>query len=584
MTELPRPLARWRKQLAVFPDDLAASLGRLVLRLAPAFDALVLARHSHDGDVDGFDGITSRGSYERLLPSEWGLRETMPLEFLRRAASGEHAFFRLARREPAVKESTLVLLDAGPDQLGACRIVQLALLVLHFERGERRREMVCWQLLHHVGELFLHTLDAQTVRHFLDSRTPLRSNPQSAEDWISAHPTYRPWLIGSPALAAAAGPRRFSVSLRERVDPDARLVDLALSAPGRAPRSLSLELPEPRVAVRLIRNPFEAERPAPEPMAAPGVSSRLIFNPKGTRISYLGKSSQLISIPVPSNQYGSPGKPRRYSAPRHSTIIGVEWQHRQPIWLSSERGTIHLASTAPFQGGKKSFSVPSPFWDQTRELSPLFYFNEQMLTFVAPNRSLWRVVLPSNICRRIAHRVYALLPAVDPKERSLALVDGLVDEPKGPGPHLVEILPFSTPVVSTQPLSSVNQAFLRRHEGSDFGWTLGYESEPRLWTFANWNARQNSDGGTLHAPSATTVVGILRNQLGFYLLSDDRRELSRVTRHTSKVLLRTQSPIVDVAVAAAAPTLAALTADNELTVMLDDGGVRARIKLEEVRA
>ncbi len=50
---------------------------------------------------DGYDGIGRRGSYDRLLASEWLIHDELPDEFLRRVVSGEHAFLRRLHRHEA---------------------------------------------------------------------------------------------------------------------------------------------------------------------------------------------------------------------------------------------------------------------------------------------------------------------------------------------------------------------------------------------------------------------------------------------------------------------------------------------------
>ena len=60
-----------------------------------------------DGEPDGYDGIASRGIYERLVTSEWLLADEEPDEFDRRAAMGEHTFTRLARPAERVKAETV---------------------------------------------------------------------------------------------------------------------------------------------------------------------------------------------------------------------------------------------------------------------------------------------------------------------------------------------------------------------------------------------------------------------------------------------------------------------------------------------
>src|SRR4051812_42507448 len=157
MSVTGRPLRRWRKQLEIFPEDVASTLGPLMQRLEPALSAFSLPHDAEQGEVDGFNGISRRGSYERLLHSEWLLRESVPLEFLRRATQVEHSFFQIARREPSPTRASLMLFEAGPDQLGACRIAQLALLLLFAHHAELRGESLNWQHLHRMDDPPLHT-------------------------------------------------------------------------------------------------------------------------------------------------------------------------------------------------------------------------------------------------------------------------------------------------------------------------------------------------------------------------------------------------------------------------------------------
>ena len=51
--ELPRPLAPWRPWLAIFPRDLALSLGPVLQRLSFAVGPLRMERADGEGDPDG---------------------------------------------------------------------------------------------------------------------------------------------------------------------------------------------------------------------------------------------------------------------------------------------------------------------------------------------------------------------------------------------------------------------------------------------------------------------------------------------------------------------------------------------------
>ena len=128
--QLPAMLRPWADWLSLFPPDLAKTMGDLLLRLNPLLTPL--QRHAARVAIDpaGVGDIVTRGSYDRLLISEWAYADTVPDEFLRRAANGELLF---AGPEPANSDeplSSVALFDAGPFQLGEPRLVHLALFIL----------------------------------------------------------------------------------------------------------------------------------------------------------------------------------------------------------------------------------------------------------------------------------------------------------------------------------------------------------------------------------------------------------------------------------------------------------------------
>jgi hypothetical protein len=76
-----------------------------------------------------------------MVIGEWLLADELPDEFLRRAAAGELLYLGTAHRHDPPHGVVRVLVDTGPDQLGAGRLVQLAaLIVVHRRGGPDRRE------------------------------------------------------------------------------------------------------------------------------------------------------------------------------------------------------------------------------------------------------------------------------------------------------------------------------------------------------------------------------------------------------------------------------------------------------------
>ncbi|MGZ3458625.1 MAG: hypothetical protein ACXU86_08980, partial [Archangium sp.] len=144
---LPEALRPWAAHLSLLPEDLALSLGAHVARLAAALGPLRARDEREGGEPQGYDGLTRRGSPERLLMSEWLMALEAPDEFVRRAAFGEQAYLRPAFRQPRGGHRTVALLDAGPDQLGAPRIAHLALLVVLARRAEAVGASFSWAVL-----------------------------------------------------------------------------------------------------------------------------------------------------------------------------------------------------------------------------------------------------------------------------------------------------------------------------------------------------------------------------------------------------------------------------------------------------
>lgn len=128
------------------------------------------ARDAYQGEPDGYDGISRRGHYERLLLSEWLLADLEPIEFLRRASEGEHNFHSLRKQDPVGGRASLLLFDVGPDQRGAPRLAHLAFAIAFQLRAQRAHAELLWGLLQHPGQL-QRDFGREQIRTLLAKRT-----------------------------------------------------------------------------------------------------------------------------------------------------------------------------------------------------------------------------------------------------------------------------------------------------------------------------------------------------------------------------------------------------------------------------
>ena len=262
---LPAALQAWHPWLNWFAPELAAAMGDLLRRMHPLLGRFQGRRQGGVAEPDGVEDLRRRGSYERLLSSEWLLATELPDEFLRRAASGEHLF--LAPRPRAMQADKLIvaIFDAGPWQLGAPRLAHLALWILLARRAEEAGGALRWGVLHQPGQWH----DADTPEQ-LKNMLRLRSFEAAGDahwnqwsEWLDAHATGvgESWLLGHSVDGARILPKPPTHTVQLRPGLDGSMLELALRT-GAAARTMQVPLPPPQPAARLLRGQFLAEAPA----------------------------------------------------------------------------------------------------------------------------------------------------------------------------------------------------------------------------------------------------------------------------------------------------------------------------------
>lgn len=324
MRTLPASLRPWQRALTLFDAELAVALGELVTRLHGTLGEQTL-RPRPRGPLSGYDGIAQRGPYERLLASEWALQDEAPDEFLRRAIAAEHVFLRPARRGGSADRRIAVLFDAGPDQLGAPRVVQLALLVLLEARAQAAEATLSFGSL--AGdEVIALGLDEAGIRRFLDLRSGARPSADVGV-WrarLEAARVSERWVVGAPRLEPFA--RALGASFVGLDDTPDRQVQLdGVLEPGARRVQRTLPLPAPRITTALLRDPFGTLLPAPSDAA------RLIVDPSGSlrfsrdrrRLFARGPKGRLIAYHVPSSPKAPPGDPIVSPSWPSETLVAV---------------------------------------------------------------------------------------------------------------------------------------------------------------------------------------------------------------------------------------------------------------------
>lgn len=261
--QLPEALQPWRQWLEWFAPEHLPVFADLLGRLNPLLGPL---RGLHQGGVpepDGLGDLHRRGPYERLLSSEWLLADEVPDEFLRRAVGGEHMFLAPQYRAHEANRLIVVLFDAGPLQLGAARLVHLALLMLLARRAQEAGAQLRWGILQ--GTPVLQELDsAAQLTRLLEART---YEVVSDKHWLAWRDTLAEQTVGECWVVGQRLPPTDSTTCTHRVqitrNLDGRSLSFALQS-----RRVSLPMPDEQQAVRLLKGQFDNAVHTPAPSAA----------------------------------------------------------------------------------------------------------------------------------------------------------------------------------------------------------------------------------------------------------------------------------------------------------------------------
>lgn len=297
---------RWWEQLDFFAPDVLRDLGRLFLQLERAFSSV--SSRPQRGEPAGWSGLARRGNWDRLVHSEWAVSEVSPEEFVRRAGEGELSFWETAQQAGAQQDLLWCWLDVGPDQLGACRLVQLALMFYLQRLVQQGSGKFCWGCIQ-TPQTGYDALGPDEVKAYLRARSldPGRRPPEIEGMNL--------WCIGSPAWLSQVPSVYHRVSL---VHSDAETVQLIYGS-----RSLQLQLPPGERAARLLRDPFSQQRqPVTSSLQSDG---QLSFSGCGRKLVLVDEQS-ISLIPLPSSTSEPPGKVRRYPLKYPGRVVAYSWE------------------------------------------------------------------------------------------------------------------------------------------------------------------------------------------------------------------------------------------------------------------
>lgn len=356
--ELPRDLRPWAEQLAIFPRDVALSLGGLVRRLSVVISPLRISHLHGEEQPDGISGLQTQPAYERLLPSEWLMAEEIPEEFDRRAVMGEQLFFRRHTRHSSYSAVSVALFDCGPCQLGSPRIVQMALLILMQRRAQAAHADFYWGILQDSDSLHTH-LSVNSIRAYLQGRSALSVNNEMCAAWqeklLDFNQLNELWIISDhKPILEPYKPRYIQVSDQYQRN-DTTLKVTVHSA--KQTSVIQLPLPHDDLCTRLLRDPFQSAQPQRHLIrSAVTAQSPLLFSHAGRKLMIALDNGDLMQHPLANSPRAKPGYPRTHSLPDGHLLVAAQMIKKNCLLITLKDHTLHFHNI-PGMGSARTLSL-----------------------------------------------------------------------------------------------------------------------------------------------------------------------------------------------------------------------------------
>jgi len=342
---LPPSLSQWAGYLKIFPDEVSLALGPIIQRVSMLIGSLHPQLNQRQGEPDGFDGLNRRGTYERLLLSEWMLADELEDEFMRRAVMGEHLFLNRAHSSPAGARASMALFDAGPSQLGSPRIAHIAALIVLTNRADSAGSTFSWGVLQH-PETIYRDVNASNVMTLLAARGPCEVSDTEVAAWEKQLATWSGlddvWLVGGKRLSRIQTERRASrLYVEDVLEPGKRELTLSCSSASGLSSEVTLELPANNISTRLLRDPFEVAVPQIQKTPATTYTgASLLFDMTGTKLYTRTSKWGITAFNVPNSPRAGAGRPKSYHMHKWQPVCAAGRVGRSIALISVEDGGV----------------------------------------------------------------------------------------------------------------------------------------------------------------------------------------------------------------------------------------------------
>lgn len=359
-TQLPPGLEPWSDALRALHPEFVHGL----LPLLHGLDDLIHRRDAGQGDngpLDGYAGIANRGTPERILISEWLLATELPLEFLRRASENELMYLAPAYVRPQPRGRAVVLVDNGPEQLGAPRLVQLAALIVLHRRALARGAELRIGVLGDPVDAWVEGDLAQLLSVWLGQRAAAAVDPaavgQRLEDGDAVDEV---WVLAGEGLSAGLDGQRRVLRIIEGAWGTKGVQELSIDLDGDV---MELALPDTELAVRALRG--SALRNAPDAFRVGGLVDLRgpSFNSHARRLLLRGRGGREIVSAIVSEHGGRSPRVRRHGFA--GTVLAASGLGKRLVAVVAQDGEIRIRVIGKALGRVAEFAHPLVTLDVT---------------------------------------------------------------------------------------------------------------------------------------------------------------------------------------------------------------------------
>ncbi len=585
---LPPSLKPWSSYLQIFPEEVSVALGPIIQRVSMLIGSPHPQTNEREGEPDGFDGLNRRGTYERLLLSEWMLADELEDEFMRRAVMGEHLFLNTARSSPAGTRASLALFDAGPSQLGSPRIAHIAALIVLANRAESAGSRFSWGVLQQPEAAPYSDVNATNVMSLLAARSHCEVSDNEIAAWEEQLATWSGlddvWLIGGKRLARVKTERRSSrLYIEDVLEPNKRELALSCNSASGMSLEVTLELPASIISTRLLRDPFAATVPEIKKTAASSYTgSPLLFDMTGTKIFTRTAKWGVTAFNVPNSPRAGTGRPKSYHTRAWRSVCAAGRVGRAIALISPEERLVHLeyCKQAPIKLPPGAYACyhHGPLFAPSSDDGPLMpCFSlpwEGEMAAVDGAGSLFRFSRLENEPKSVGtkplsgmvHLIATEVLAVNILHSHLVYVGREWPDNEFRIVAVGQKISRITPLEGKALRAFFGPSSAPTHVHPDFG-LLALEQSESQWLVIDGQGQH-----VLVKPAGTTVFGVLADEdrshrdAGLLSLEDDRQTVTLDGHKWRKEIFRAHAPVEHIALSYRMPFIAYSTVDGEIVI------------------